>query len=159
MSKSLTKWLFGGRFCVFLSLTDRLTCRRHGVEVMPAKTCRHGWRHGTPGDVRHVACPRLCSSAVLVLSPYPHFSCSQLCAQGRKPLSHDRGSESRFSDFRRGSACPYICAADPGVSPSALRVCRWDGKGAFSLATFRSYCSRRGAVFRFVWRGWVDVSA
>ena len=41
------------------------------VPGLPAKTCRHEWRHGTSGDVRHVACPQL-----LVPLACPHISCS-----------------------------------------------------------------------------------
>ena len=84
---------------------DRASTR---VSRLPEKTCRQEWRHGTSGDVRHVACPQLSCSTRL----FTHFW-FELSAQGRKPLPHGRGS--------------------------------WP--------TFRLYCSRRGSVFRFAWRG------
>ncbi len=59
VSYCLTKWLFFAGFCLFLPVTSRLTRLDTGFEEMPAKTCRHEWRHGTSGDARHVGCLHL----------------------------------------------------------------------------------------------------
>ena len=67
VAHSVTKWLFFAGFCVFLPVTGRLTRLDTGFEIMPAKTCRHEWRHGTSGDARHVACAQLsCSNSLTV---------------------------------------------------------------------------------------------
>ena len=45
--------------------------RQLGWTAMPAKICRQEWRHGTSGDVRHIACR--------------HLVCFHLCRAGRSP--------------------------------------------------------------------------
>ena len=145
VSYCLTKWLFFAGFCLFLPVTSRLTRLDTGFEEIPAKTCRHEWRHGTSGDARHVTYPQLSCSTSLVPTLLVPTEC-----HGRKPLPHGRGSESLLRFPPPGRRVLTLVLSAEALLPQALRVCRWTAKRAFSLPTFRSYCSRRGSGFRLV---------
>ena len=69
---------------------------RHGCRGNAGKTCRHEWRHGTAGDVRHVACRQ--PSAAFGMS-LPSAAGPGFFASGLAGLSLDRQEGLFLADF------------------------------------------------------------